>query len=178
MSGEVSSIMAFLKEFKTTVEDKFEQTDNKNEDTNRRIEKKMDHNFEEMKQDMLKMAEQNEKDNNELSRRLAALEEDVKRLKFAKMNSLVRNQGAGNEMQVLPLPNQPLGRKQLQDQPGRKSPVKKNRIQPLGRNTEENRRQLPLQYSLTSWVEEQENKLARAAAMSGNYNGRQTSDAA
>ena len=160
MEEEIANILTFLKEFKTTVEEKFEQTNRKNEDTNKRIETKMEKNFENMKEDMMKMAEQNEKENNALTKRLAALEEDVKRLKFAKMKSPVRSTGAENGMQILPVPNQPNRNKAAQNQIERTSTENE-------RNIEKNQ---PLQSSLTSWAEEQEKELERAAAMSGRQN--------
>ena len=132
-NSEISTgeLLNFLKGFKESVEKKIEVSEKKLECNTVRIEARlgsMDTNIVNMKEEMRTMAAKTDKDIGGLTNRLAKLEEDVRRMKFAKMKSPVRN--AQNGMTILPVPrNQEPIRKQPRDREGRNiSP-----IQPEGR---------------------------------------------
>ena len=154
---EISSneLMEFLKGFKKVVETKF----NQNDDNNRRLEEKIENNFDRINGDIKELKECNEKDNEKLSRRIAAIEEDVKRLKFAKLKSPNKVQNSESGMVALPV-SQPPRRTEGMNQP--KNPTKNNPTQ-----------QPTLQ---SSWAEEQQRELNKAANMGNISNRRNNPD--
>ena len=103
---EISSkqLLEFLKGFKQVMETKLEQSEKKADDTTARMEAhlgRIDLNFEGMKKDINNVATKNEKDMNKLTNRLSILEEDMKRMQYARRKSPDRRHNNG--MTILPV---------------------------------------------------------------------------
>ena len=177
--SENNEIMNFLKTFKTAMEDKIEISDKKNEDNTVQMEAhlgKIDANFEKMKDDIKEIADKNEKENEKLVRRMAKLEEDMRRLHYSKLKSPDREQNIG--MTVLPAKvGDPANQQKVTENPTRKSPEKQKQRQekqdlPTGRKVPSNQpkkqqvkeketRVQPQYHS--SWADEMADELAAAA---------------
>ena len=178
--GDISSkdLMDFLKGFKSTMEDRMETSEKKNEDTTARIEARLgiiDLNFDQMKVVIKDIAEKNEKDIDKISNRLLKLEEDVKRVKFARMKSPDKTGNSG--MTVLPVNyDDPAYKQSQKERVVTSSPVQV--VQPVGRSMgadqwqgeksmaalqNQERRNQPMQRQ-TSWADEMEYELANAAS--------------
>ena len=166
-----NELLKFMQNFKEVIKEKFEKTNEKTEDTKNTIKQhmdKMDTNMEDIRTEMKNMSTKNES----LANRLTSIEEDFKRMKYAKMRSPERSSN-NSGMQVLPIVNketrpskqqdrrdmteQPTGRMMPNDQPTRNIQDKDQ----LNRQTDN-----PMQ---SSWAEERERELAQAAMQGRMY---------
>ena len=164
-------LMDFLRGFKGVVETKFEDSERKTEKTTKMLEK-LDDKFTDMKTELKEMADKNERDNAALVNRIGALEEDMRRMKFARLKSPERRVVNNTGMEILPVrqKNQPIEKNRAKSSEEDQSMKNISGIQPVGSdeplreamtNFEPNRKQ-------STWAEEREQELAAAAMISRN----------